>query len=166
MKTKLTAFILLAAMLAMTASCGDSTDAPVSGEATSADTDGETTAPAAALPDADFEGYEFTFLNGNVFSWFTVSSVTTDEQNGETMNDAIYERNRKVEERYNITLSEIPSSNAQADYLKSVQVGDDAFDVALLRMEWALPVVLQNAAVNWNNIPYLELDREWWVQGS
>ena len=166
MKTKVTASILLAAMLAMTVSCGNSTDAPETGDATSADTSTETEAPAAVLPDADFEGYEFTFLNGNVFSWFTVSSVTTDEQNGETMNDAIYERNRKVEERYNITLSEIPSSNAQADYLKSVQVGDDAFDVALLRMEWALPVVLQNAAVNWNNIPYLELDREWWVQGS
>lgn len=166
MKTKLTAFILLAAMLAMSASCGGSADTPVSGDATSADTSTETEAPTAALPDADFEGYEFTFLNGNVFSWFTVSSVTTDEQNGDTMNDAIYERNRKVEERYNITLSEIPSSSAQADYLKSVQAGDNAFDVALLRMEWALPVVLENAAVNWNNIPYLELDREWWVQGS
>ena len=164
MKTKLTAFILLAAMLAMSASCGGSENAPVSGDATSADTSTETEAPAAALPDADFEGYEFNFLNGNTS--YTYRSVIAEEQNGETMNDAIYLRNTKVEERYNIQINEIVSNSPQSDYTKSVQANDNAFDIALLRMEWAFPVVLENGAVNWSNIPHLNLDRDYWVQGS
>ncbi len=129
-------------------------------------TEPEVTTAAAVLPERDFGGYEFRFLNGNVFAWFTMSNVTAEEENAETMNDAVYRRNRKVEDRYKITITETPSNAAQADYLKSVQSNDNAFDIALLRMEWALPVVLQNAAVNWAEIPHLELDREWWVQGS
>ena len=164
MKTKAIALLLTAALLTLSASCGNTADNPSSSdESTDTDTSIETEA-VAALPDADFGGYEFIFLNGNTS--YTYRSVVAEEQNGETMNDAIYERNRKVEERYNITLSETPTSNAKTDYLKSVQSGDGAFDVALLRMEWALPVVLENAAVNWNDIPYLELDKPWWVQGS
>ncbi len=129
-------------------------------------TEPEVTTAAAVLPERDFGGYEFRFLNGNVFAWFTMSNVTAEEENADTMNDAVYRRNRKVEDRYKITITETPSNAAQADYLKSVQSNDNAFDIALLRMEWALPVVLQNAAVNWAEIPHLELDREWWVQGS
>ena len=157
----------LAAMLFLTA-CGSTTDNgnedTTAENGTAPDTTTEEVQPE--LPERNFEGYNFNILNGNVYSWFTVSNVTSEEENGDTMNDAIYRRNRKVEERYNLTITETPSSNAQSDYLKSIQAGDNSFDIALLRMEWALPVVLQSAAVNWADIPHLELDREWWVQGS
>lgn len=129
-------------------------------------TEPDVTTASFELPERDFGGDNFNILNGNVYSWFTVSNVTTEEENGDTMNDAIYQRNRKVEERYHITISETPTEAAQTDYMKSIQSGDNSFDIALLRMEWALPVVLQNAAVNWADIPNLNLDREWWVQGS
>lgn len=159
--------VSLAAMLFLT-SCGSTTDNgnedTTAENGTAPDTTTEEVQPE--LPERNFEGYNFNILNGNVYSWFTVSNVTSEEENGDTMNDAIYRRNRKVEERYNITITETPSSNAQSDYLKSIQAGDNSFDIALLRMEWALPVVLQSAAVNWADIPHLELDREWWVQGS
>ena len=157
----------LAAMLFLTA-CGNTTDTETENTTAGNDATPDTTTAEVRpdLPERDFGGYKFNFLNGNVVSWFTISSVTAEEENGDTMNDAIYKRNLKVEERYNISITETPSNAAQSDYLKSIQASDNSFDVALLRMEWALPVVLQNAAVNWAEIPHLELDREWWVQGS
>ncbi len=163
MKVKriLSALLALASLAA--ASCGG--EAPSSSDSTAAP-DETTAAVVDPLPERDFEGYEFTFLNGNVVSWFTISTVVPEEQNGETINDAIFTRNSKVEERYNINLVEVASGSAQADYEKSVAADDKAFDVALLRMEWAMPIVLQNAAVNWNDIPHLDLDADWWVQGS
>lgn len=164
MKTKLTAFILLAAMLAMTVSCGAAEDNSATKDTTTDETTAGTETAAPVLPDADFGGYEFTFLNGNTS--YTYRSVVAEEQNGETMNDAIYLRNTKVEDRYKIHINEVSSTSPQNDYTKSVQTGDNAFDVALLRMEWAFPVVLENGAVNWSNIPHLNLDRDYWVQGS
>ena len=166
MKAKHTIALLLAAMILT--SCGAESGGNVTENSSENETtnEPEVTTAEAVIPERDFNGYNFNILNGNVYSWFTVSNVTTEEENGDTMNDAIYQRNRKVEERYKITITETPTSAAQSDYLKSVQAGDNAFDVALLRMEWALPVVLQNAAVNWADIPHLELDREWWVKGS
>lgn len=31
--------------------------------------------------------------------------------------------------------------------------GDNSFDIGLLRMEWAFPIVLENGAMNWEDIP-------------
>ena len=158
-------FISLLLVALLLTSCGGESGEVTESQPTDT-TEPEVTTAEAVIPERDFNDYNFNILNGNVYSWFTVSNVTTEEENGDTMNDAIYQRNRKVEERYKITITETPTNAAQSDYLKSVQAGDNSFDVALLRMEWALPVVLQNAAVNWSDIPHLELDREWWVKGS
>lgn len=127
----------LAAMLFLTA-CGNTTDTETENTTAGNDATPDTTTAEVRpdLPERDFGGYKFNFLNGNVVSWFTISSVTAEEENGDTMNDAIYKRNLKVEERYNISITETPSNAAQSDYLKSIQAGDNSFDVALLRMEW------------------------------
>lgn len=156
--------LLLCAMLCMSA-CGQSEQVSET-TATTPDTT-ETTAAAETetpLPDTDFEGGTFTFLNGNVS--YTYGSVIAEEQTGDTMNDTIYQRNAAIEERYNITFTETMTNNAQSDYTKSVTAGSGDFDIALLRMEWAFPVVIDNSAISWDNIPYLQLDREWWVQDS
>lgn len=164
MKTKAIALLMSAALLTLSASCGNTADNPSSSdESTDTDTSIETEA-VAVLPDADFGGYEFIFLNGNTS--YTYRSVVAEEQNGETMNDAIYLRNTKVEDRYNIHINEVSSTSPQNDYTKSVQSGDNAFDIALLRMEWVFPVVLENEVVNWDSIPHLNLDQDYWVQGS
>ena len=155
----------LAAMLFLTA-CGNTTDA--GNENTSAEKDSTsdtmTEESMPVLPERDFGGYEFTFLNGNTA--YTYGSVVAEEQNGETMNDSIYLRNGKVEDRYNITIKEILTDNAQKDFTKSVTAGDNSFDIGLLRMEWAFPIVLENGAMNWEDIPNLNLSQPWWVQGS
>ena len=116
------------------------------------------------LPERNFDGYTFTFLNGNTS--YTYNVVTAEEQNGDTINDAIYQRNLAVEELYNIQIEEIISTDPQGDYNRAVTSQDDSFDIALLRMEWAFPVVLENQAVNWSEIPNLNLDQPYWVQGS
>lgn len=160
--------LLLCAMLLSTcglSACGQSeqvsettTDTPDTTEVTEA---AETETP---LPDANFEGSTFSFLNGNVS--YTYGSIIAEEQTGDTMNDTIYQRNTAVEDLYNITLAETMTNNAQSDYTKSVTAGSGDFDIALLRMEWAFPVVIDNSAISWDNIPHLQLDREWWVQDS
>jgi hypothetical protein len=118
----------------------------------------------SVLPERDFDGYTFTFLNGNTS--YANNQIVVEEQTGEPINDAFYIRNSKVEERYNMKLAEIITTAPQDDYTRSVTAGDNSFDVALLRMEWAMPVVLENQAVNWARIPNLNLDADYWVKSS
>lgn len=155
----------LAAMLFLTA-CGNTTDTETENTTAGNDATPDTTTAEVRpdLPERDFGGYKFTFLNGNTA--YTYGSVVAEEQNGETMNDSIYLRNSKVEDRYNITIKEILTDNAQKDFTKSVTAGDNSFDIGLLRMEWAFPIVLENGAMNWEDIPNLNLSQPWWVQGS
>ena len=91
---KMTSLLLLMAMLASLASCG--------GEKTSAD---ETTIsddtgtsvssddPEYVYPELDCGGDEFTILNtGWVWSMYTFIDFET--QTGDSLDDAVYERNR------------------------------------------------------------------------
>ena len=79
----------LAAMLFLTA-CGNTTDAGNENTSAEKDSTSDTTTEESmpVLPERDFGGYEFTFLNGNTA--YTYGSVVAEEQNGETMNDSIY----------------------------------------------------------------------------
>lgn len=115
-------------------------------------------------PNGILNGYTFTFLNGNTS--YAHNALIIEEETGDSIDDAMYARNLKVEDRYNITLAEEITSNPQNDYTKFVTAGDDAYDLALLRMEWAMPAVLNNQTLSWSEVPHLNLDADYWVQGS
>jgi len=61
------------------------------------------------LPDADFEGYVF---RAYVFDYGTLSlTFNVEEENSDIINDAIYKRNRYVEEKYNVVLKQIKTQD-------------------------------------------------------
>ncbi|HHX54513.1 MAG TPA: hypothetical protein GX704_06350, partial [Clostridiales bacterium] len=107
----------LAAVLFMSAvvSCGGSPEDTPKPESdtteASADLGAETTTELKPdLPESDFDGYDFRFLNGNTAPWMTIFIVTAEEQNGEAVNDAIYTRNLAVSEKYGVKISEISTT--------------------------------------------------------
>ena len=155
---------LLAAMLLV--SCGQTAEpaAPPSGETDAARDGAAAAVTEAEEKESDYGGYEFNMLNGNVS--YTYRFVTAEEENGDVMNDSIYRRNLAVEEALKIKIKETVTENPQGDYMDSISAGDNSFDVALLRMEWAFPAVIANATVNWNVIPHLDLSQPYWIQGS
>lgn len=57
------------------------------------------------LPDVDYDGYEFTFAvrgdDSGSDAWHS-TDIVADELNGETLNDAIYQRTSYIEEKYNV----------------------------------------------------------------
>ncbi len=122
------------------------------------------------LPDADYEGYDFKVLNPDqvTYPWI-LCLVDADEETGETINDAIYKRNRTVEEKYNITISEIISkdySTVMSDMLKAVKSGTDAYDVVFSAPSNALSLAQQGACVDLAEVPYLNLDNSYWDQSA
>ena len=105
--------LLLIAMLVPFASCGSggTTEKETSGNAPSETSGADTTADSETtlldypdnLPDMDFGGKTYTVLGEEGMSGF----FHADELTGEVVNDALYNRDVKVGERFNakITLS-------------------------------------------------------------
>ncbi len=164
-RTSAAAVLLLAALTASSCGSGDSGTVPSETEPVpETGTVTEAVTAADPMPQRDFEGYTFTFLNGNTS--YAHNVLIIEEETGDAIDDAMYQRNLKVEERYNIKLAEVITTAPQNDYTKFVSAGDDAYDLALLRMEWAMPAVLANQTLPWSEVPHLNLDADYWVQGS
>lgn len=175
MKKTLTVSLLLGALL-LTA-CGEAAVTPADGVSKSddtaavqpAETDAVTEGPAypePELPALDLNGEDFSILNGNVSTWMMISTVVSDGENGDSLNDAIFRRNHAVEEKFNLHIKEEATGSALSLAQKSVTAGDNAYDLFLVVKADALSLVLKNALVDYADIPYIQTDMPWWVQNS
>ena len=138
---------------------------------------GQVQAPSPFTPiDADFGGYDFRILGFYSYQhmWVAVSysEVYAETLTGVPINDAIYHRNKAVEELYNIEISLFPVSyGARSEHaniaLRSIMAGDDAFDAALM-IGYQMPRMMTtpNALVDLRSIQTLNLSNPWWDQAS
>ncbi|MCL2814599.1 MAG: hypothetical protein FWD23_08365 [Oscillospiraceae bacterium] len=165
----LIALIIMAVLTGLIAGCGSkpsentketnsSPDAPEHDAAEPADND------ASYLPDKDYGGYEFRMVISDAMYDLTLYA-DIEEETGDTVNDAIYRRNRLTEERYNIKFRQIGVS----DYLslpgtfnKSVVSGSDDFDLCMQISREAWSIALTGAITPVNKLPYLDISRPWY----
>lgn len=161
--------ILFSAILSGTlAGCGSETviDSETTDETTTAEV---TTEAGYDYPDVDYSGYEFRILN---IDGFYNCYVKTDvsEQTGETVDDAVYRRNRKVEEKLGIKISEIAETFTSWDdrmkpgtrLQQAVMSDDDEFDCAYVSMSANAGIITGGYVLDLKTVPELNLDEEWW----
>ena len=165
-KTLTAALLLLAAALL---SCSDSTDTPAVTDAaqdtapvaTESVDDGRLPAPAIT----DMNGAALSIMNSTPesFNWAT-TTILVDEPDGETLNDALYNREQKVEELYNCEITEVPTENGEMDTLipNAVAAGDKYFDVAMVFDARVSTILLKDCLMSWDEIPNLDLSSPWW----
>ena len=163
--------VVVVLLLCMLFSCGESAENTVNpiNPTKSDDETGElveeTDLLSPNLPDNDFDGYEFRMLNIDQESmWWGIVDVDTEEQTGEAVNDAIYNRNRTIEEKYNFKIKEANVSSSQVASIlrKNSQAGDDEYDVAFPSTGDLIGLITNNTLTNLNAIPYLDFDKPWW----
>lgn len=164
--------LLLAAAAA--ASCGDSasadktskqTDPAVTETAVTQDPLRAQYADIAPIPE-DTGGYEFrvtvdvgSVLVSNQVQW------DSDEENGDTINDAVYRRNLAIEEQYNCTISLLTADEDDAVARASVMAGDDFTDLMIIdSMSQTTDLAAIGIFMNLSNLPELKLDAPWWDQ--
>ncbi len=161
MKARITSLALLTA-LTLTA-CGG-------GGSTSETTTASTTAPAETtaevltdgLPEVDMNGFTLSILHHNRdFMTWCHTFLDYEEQTGDLIEDAIYNRNRDVEERFNCELvidgeKQVMASNIQT----LVLAGDSTYDIIMPR-DYEVAKSIEYI-VDFNEIPHLALDEDWW----
>ena len=134
MQKRLVTLMLLVSMLAAT-SCGSGASGSSDTTAASAGADNTTAAPAETqisddLGAYDFGGDEFHMLT-RVYPMFH-AELDVAEQTGDVLGDAIWKRNRTIEDRFNVVLTEtlyhysVEGNEYPRQYILS---GDTTFDM-------------------------------------
>ena len=163
---KLTSLLIIVSLLASLTACGGTTD----GNSTSDTKSDDTTTPAAEksdyeYPNLDCGGDEFTILNlQNV--WHMYTYLDHESQTGEIIDDAVYERNRNLEEKFKFRLNvvEYPIDDLVKQVQTTVSAGDDTYDAAYVRGNKIASVVSNGLTKNLYDVPGLQLDQPWWNQ--
>lgn len=167
----LSVLLLLSICLASFSACGGGsgkTSDTTAGNGAGADNAAESTDSElkSDLPDVNYNGYEFRLLNGNTSTWMTIFKVTAEAETGDTLIDSIFRRNMNVEDKYGVKISEISTTSARSDVQKSILAADNAFDVSLMIMADSFATALAALSVEYDDIPYVDIDKPWWVQNS
>ncbi len=129
-------------------------------QTTPAETEAETPFPDSA----DYGGKTYTVIacDENVpYTYFELP----EEENGDAMHDAVYDRNRQTEEHLNIKLA-IETGNLQDvtnGVINSVAAGDDAYQLANIHIvEGGANLVTGGNLLNLLTMDTLEFDNPWW----
>ena len=118
------------------------------------------------LPDMDLGGCEMRLVTISNEDW-AITDLEVQEENGEPVNDAIYRRNRQIEEALNVSIKEIPSGITPHDKLKkSVDAGLDEYDIMFAHAVSGGPMASNGYYTNLLDIASLNLDRPYWDQGA
>ena len=162
-KSRIAAILLLSLLVG----CGESgiqtettTDSGASGASEETTKSGEPVIPEGT----DYGGYEFRVMARGNGKWICID-MYAEEENGESINDAVFRRNQYVSEKLNVTFSQTTVKN-DADLTnqvqKSISAGDDEFDIIWMGAQKMFPLVLDGLFVNLNDIKSLDLSSDWW----
>ena len=128
------------------------------------------------LPDADFGGYQFTFAvrgDGSGSGAWHSTDLVSDGLNGETLNDAIFERTSYIEEKYHVkfdlmwcgeTSVALTGSEMSKAVNKVILAGEDSIDAILSSPYDTVGYMINDFIVDLNTVEYLDLSQPWWNQ--
>ncbi len=115
------------------------------------------------LPEKDWGGKEFRIITGEEFDF--ADELWVEEQNGDQCNDAVYNRNEKIESRFNVKISLLPQGtdrNAPTAFLRTMVLGgDDAAELAAYVDYMAYTPVGAGVCMDWTEIAHVDLDQPW-----
>lgn len=174
MKLKLSAALLALLMcmsLLVISSCGggggsSSPDGAgdTAADTASAETAAETTTDIYAnLPTGDLVGREMRIIN-QLYTW-AITQIDSEGIDGEIINDEIFNRNRKLEDKLNFTFKVTDDSgDVKAKVKTSVQAGDGAYDLMFTGAFRVAPSINEGLFTDLNTIDTINLDNVWWDQ--
>lgn len=168
MKKTITMLLVAAMLTGMLSACGEPAEPVVAAKDDSTGmgtTTGEDMALRPDLPQVYLGGYAFRTYTRDTDHH--IKEVYSEELNGEIVNDAVYARNSRVEDLYNVKLvavevTEEPEETMPNEFSRIVMAGEDAFDVALMHTVYAGSTAISGVAYNWLDVPYVDFEKPWW----
>lgn len=169
MKKNLTS-AALAIILAITCvSCGSEGGSDVTSTENTNDTSakvGEVTI-YDDLPTGDYNEESVVILNNSVI--WAEYRIDSEVQNADTMNDAVYDRTRYVEELLNVRIELIEQdlySDTAAYLANLVLAGDDSIDASFIGAMYNVANIRKGCYIDLNTVSKFDFSKPWWNQNS
>ncbi len=181
MKKNISVAILTALLLAQTAvtilSCGAEPENPAANDSKPQTAAGDAvTEPAEEdaltvrqnvsddLEDTDFGGRRFKILGDDACEDYYLQ----EKETGDFLDDAIFQRNAAVTERFNITLDAyvVPEDQLVTTLKSSVLASDDEYQLFSGHIILTGEAVCDGLYYNWYDVPHINFDKPWWSDSN
>lgn len=152
---------MLAALISTSCANGSPDVAPDSTSDPGTTAEPESTAISDDLPEIDFDRREFRILTCD----YLQVDYLAEEENGGLMNDTIYRRNRKVEDRFGVSISTLSAGEfgTTGNTAKSsILSGEDEFDLVINHMIDNSNLAISGLFTDFNSIDYISPEKPWW----
>ena len=119
------------------------------------------------LPDMDFGGAVYRVLGRTdpVYpDQFANFEIYAESVTGDLINDAVYERNSRLEEKYSCFIEQDLFENPENVLIKSITAGDDIYSLAFMRMREVGTLAQRGNFYDLNSLKYLDFSKPWWSQ--
>jgi hypothetical protein len=110
----------------------------------------------------DCGGHTFSVVDRGGWVYWNTVDVYAEAETGEPINDAVYRRNRIIEEKFNISIAEIQLEDVLSYVQKIIQSGSDDFDAFYPTMNNAATLIQKGLIANLYDVPHLRFDKPWW----
>lgn len=170
--------VILTLFICILTSCGDSqekspgnnnnnTPDPAEtkiGEETGAEEIPDSTLFQDAVPELDFGGYEYRVLLGTYGR--KNQELYPEEQNGDILNDTIFLRNKKIEDRFNLEFkaTTVNLGELLGKLQKDVKAGNDAYDMYMQIDRDAYSSAADHLLYPVDRLQYIDLTQPYWCQ--
>lgn len=123
--------------------------------------------PEPELPNVTYDGSDFTFMIRSRDSYaYEEIYVYTETMDGEVVNDAIFERNSKVEERFDINIKIMEFEDDYATATKMILAGDDSFDVMYDRKFALGKLAYEGLLIDLKTLDYIDFHAPYWESNA
>lgn len=119
------------------------------------------------IPAGDYGGRTFMFIYGES-AVEPNYDLCADSINGDPLNDAVYERNQYINEKYNIEIQyeSMGYGDTRTQVAKTVQAGDSTYDVMINNCVYSTELASEGHLYQLNDFPYLDFSKPYWDAGS
>lgn len=168
------ALIIIAVMVPAIFACSNEVDSKTddvldNSQESEMETEKNTSELDDGLSGLDFGGRPF-----NIYAYgqqpVCILEFYGEEENADTINDAVYKRNMDVETRlnvkFNIVYSDEASGSVGAMAKTNVMAGDHSYDLYLGHIMRMGQTVLENVFIDLYDLQYIDFTKPWWNQSA
>jgi len=119
------------------------------------------------LPEETLDGFAFRIIESQSDAVTGAIYVhgNAEELTGEAINDAIYNRNRAVEEQFDVVITTEVSSGKASDVLqKAVTAGNNTYALGMDVPGYMYGLMMKNSLLNLKNVEHMDITRPWYNQ--
>ena len=122
------------------------------------------------IPEINLNGEDFTVLNVDNFAYMKIA-FTAEADSDDTLDVAIYESNKRIEEQFNLTFVEdkypfvdwgTSHIEMAQHFVKNLNAGDDIYEFLHFPMYQSPDLITNGYVTDLTDLESLNLDKPWW----